>query len=134
MSMPFDTHERLARIRNALRRRPQDGFATPVCRERYVFDQYALDFLGRRLFSNGVAVRLRPGEFALLKMFATHPMKTLSRARIIGMLGRTLTEEAERGLDVLVFRVRAVLKNAPSGSLAASCAESHPLCFESRNC
>ncbi|WP_118181478.1 response regulator [Paraburkholderia phosphatilytica] len=112
---PFDPHELVARVRNSLRRRNQESSATPVYRERFRFGDCELDFLGRRLFRNGSEVRLRASEFALLKIFATHPMKTLSRARIIGMLGRTGTGEAERGLDVLVFRLRAALQTSPSG-------------------
>ncbi|TKC86055.1 response regulator transcription factor [Trinickia terrae] len=112
---PFDPNELLARIRNALRRHHREGFEVPVNREQFVFADCAIDFLGRRLFRNGVEVPLRPSEFALLKIFSAHPMKTLSRARIIGMLGRDGSDQAERGLDVLVFRVRAALGASPSG-------------------
>lgn len=42
-------------------------------------------------------------------------MKALTRGRITGMLGRETTPQAERGLDVQVFRLRAVLGRAPSG-------------------
>jgi two-component system, OmpR family, phosphate regulon response regulator OmpR len=112
---PFDPNELLARVRNALRRHHREGFAVPVYREQYTFGDCALDFLGRRLFRNGVEVSLRPSEFALLKIFSAHPMKTLSRARIIGMLGREGTDQAERGLDVLVFRVRTALGTSPAG-------------------
>lgn len=112
---PFDPIELLARVRNALRRHHREGFAVPVYREQYVFGDCALDFLGRRLFRSGVEVALRPSEFALLKIFSAHPMKTLSRARIIGMLGRDGTDQAERGLDVLVFRVRTALGTSPAG-------------------
>ncbi|GLU31349.1 response regulator transcription factor [Trinickia caryophylli] len=112
---PFDTNELLARIRNALRFHHRERFAVPAYRKQYAFGEFSLDFLGRRLFKRGVEVAVRPSVFSLLQIFSAHPMKMLTRARIMEMLGREGTYQAERGLDVLIFRVRSVLGKAPSG-------------------
>lgn len=112
---PFDIYELVARIRNTLRFHCREQFNVPTYRKPYGFGDFELDFLGCRLFKNGTEVAIRPGELALLKIFATHPMKALTRARIMGMLGREMTPQAERGLDVQIFRLRAVLGRAPSG-------------------
>jgi two-component system phosphate regulon response regulator OmpR len=111
---PFDVRELTARIRNVLRRRTSVVFAAPEIRERYAFGNYLVDFATRRLIKDGEDVGLRSSEFALLKMFVTNPLKILSRSSIIGLLGKRDSGHAERGLDVLVFRLRSILEPDPT--------------------
>lgn len=111
---PFDVRELSARIRNVLRRRTSTVYAAPEIRERYAFGDYLIDFATRRLIKGGNDVGLRSSEFALLKMFATNPLKILSRSSIIGLLGKRDSGHAERGLDVLVFRLRSIVEPDPA--------------------
>jgi two-component system, OmpR family, phosphate regulon response regulator OmpR len=107
---PFDARELTARIRNALRHRSSAVYAAPEIRDRYAFGDWQIDFATRRLIKDGEDVGLRSSEFALLKMFAANPMKIMSRTSIIALLGKHDTGQTERGLDVLVFRLRSVIE------------------------
>lgn len=111
---PFDLRELSARLRNVLRRRTTVVCAAPEIRERYVFGDWQVDFAKRRLIRDGRNVALRSSEFALLKIFAGHPLKVMSRASIIALLGKRDSGHTERGLDVLVFRLRAVIEPDPA--------------------
>jgi two-component system, OmpR family, phosphate regulon response regulator OmpR len=114
MVEPFDVRELTARIRNALRRRSSIVYAAPEIRDRYTFDDWEIDFATRRLIKDGEDIGLRSSEFALLKMFAANPLKIMSRTSIIALLGKHDTGQTERGLDVLVFRLRAVIEPDPA--------------------
>lgn len=111
---PFDVRELTVRIRSVLRRRTSVVYAAPEIRDRYAFGDWQIDFATRRLIKDGQDVALRSSEFALLKIFATNPMKVMSRASIIALLGKRDTGQTERGLDVLVFRLRAVVEPDPT--------------------
>jgi len=111
---PYDPRELIARVRNALRS------ASPSCapafteREPITFDDFEIDVANRVLSRGGAEVPLRNTEFALLVALASHPMKVLSRLRILNMLRRHCSV-TERGLDVVVFRLRAALNLSPTG-------------------
>ncbi|MGF6601451.1 two-component system phosphate regulon response regulator OmpR [Paraburkholderia sp. GAS448] len=111
---PHDPRELIVRVRNALRSSP--SFPAPTCmeQERITFDDFELDVANRVLCRGGVEVGLRNTEFALLVVLASHPMKVLSRIRILNLLRRHCSV-TERGLDVVVFRLRAALKVSPGG-------------------
>jgi two-component system phosphate regulon response regulator OmpR len=111
---PFDVRELTARIRNVLRRRTSVVYAAPELRDRYAFGDWQIDFATRRLIRDGEDVGLRSSEFALLKIFATNPLKIMSRASIIALLGKRDTGQTERGLDVLVFRLRSAVEPDPA--------------------
>jgi two-component system phosphate regulon response regulator OmpR len=107
---PFDPRELTARIRCVMRRRTAVVYAAPEIRDRYSFGDWQIDFATRRLVKDDEDVGLRSSEFALLKIFAVNPLKLMSRASIIALLGMRDTGQTERGLDVLVFRLRSVIE------------------------
>jgi two-component system, OmpR family, phosphate regulon response regulator OmpR len=53
-------------------------------------------------------------EFALLKVFINHSMRTLTRDRLIELLYGPEGERTDRGVDVQVWRLRQVLESNPS--------------------
>jgi two-component system KDP operon response regulator KdpE len=74
VTKPFDTEELLARIRAALRRKPE-GVVVPTLITR---DGVLID-LGRRLVTvNGERVPLTPTELALLEVMASHSGRLLT--------------------------------------------------------
>jgi two-component system KDP operon response regulator KdpE len=74
VTKPFDTEELLARIRAALRRKPEAVVVpTLITRDGVIID------LGRRLVTvNGERVPLTPTELALLEVMASHPGRLLT--------------------------------------------------------
>ena len=111
---PHDPREMIARVRNALRANPPCPVPSQMERTRITFDDFEVDVANRLLYRDGQEVPLRNTEFALLVVLASQPMKALSRLRIFNML-RRYCSVSERGLDVVVFRLRAALKTSPTG-------------------
>ncbi|WP_260436198.1 winged helix-turn-helix domain-containing protein [Burkholderia sp. Bp9143] len=109
---PINPTELAARIRSVLRRFNASPQATPEIRECYRFGDIEVDFLARRVYRAGQDLGLRESEFALLKVFVLHPMRALTRTNMLSLLGKTALEQSERGLDVLVFRLRALIEQA----------------------
>jgi two-component system, OmpR family, phosphate regulon response regulator OmpR len=107
---PFDIRELTVRLRTVVRRRASVVYAAPEIRERYSFGDWQIDFATRRLIKDDEEVDLRSSEFALLKVFAVNPLKIMSRPSLIALLGMRDTGQTERGLDVLVFRLRSVIE------------------------
>lgn len=111
---PHDPREMIARVRNALRSGPPSHVPMHIERAPIAFDDFEVDVADRVLTRGGAEVPLRSTEFALLAVLASNPMKVLSRVRILNMLRRHCSV-TERGLDVVVFRLRAALKLSPTG-------------------
>ncbi|AOJ26539.1 MULTISPECIES: response regulator transcription factor [Burkholderia] len=112
---PFDPMELIARVRSAMRRyapnRPVSVRA-PVNPESYAFGDIEVNFVTRRATRAGQDLGLRASEFALLALFISQPMRVLSRAEILALLGLSVAGRSERGLDVLIFRLRNLVEQA----------------------
>lgn len=111
---PFNPRELLARIQAVLRRRRNVPSAAPEQREPYVFGRFALDFQARTLSRDGTVLPLSGGEFALLKVFVSQPMRTLARERLLELLHGPEYDGTDRGIDVQVWRLRRILEGDPS--------------------
>jgi two-component system, OmpR family, phosphate regulon response regulator OmpR len=121
---PFMPQELLARIRAVLRHhvsqsqsqsqpQPQPTRAREQ-HEPVRFGRYRLDFATRTLFRDDEPLKLSSSEYALLKVFAQHPMKTLSRAKLLDLLYGTLADRVESCISVCVWRLRQLLEEDPS--------------------
>src|SRR5262245_51762952 len=89
ITKPFHVREVLARVRAVLRRtstsRPEPGAATRD--EELTFEGWVLDVAKRELTSPaGEGCELTTSEFDLLKAFATHAKRVLSRDQIMDLL------------------------------------------------
>ena len=118
MTKPFGIDELLARITATLRRtRPgPDGAGSAADASRpdgpLVFGDLEVDLDARQVTRAGVAVRLTPTEFALLREFATNPGKLLSHAALLRRVwGPGYATETEY-TRVYVRRLRAKLEQA----------------------
>ena len=117
VTKPFDLRELLARIKAVLRRvvpieMAAHGLPAPdAARGLLCFAGWQLDTAARSLLSpQGVEVALTSGEFDLLRAFAQHPGRVLSRDFL---LEHTRGREAgpfDRTIDVQVGRLRKKLK------------------------
>ncbi|WP_091906699.1 response regulator [Chitinasiproducens palmae] len=114
VAKPFNPRELLARIHSVLRRRRSVISAAPEQREPLAFGPYTLDFQSRTLRSNGMPISLSDSEFALLKIFASNPLRTLARERLLEQLHGPEYDGTDRGIDVQVWRLRRVLESDPS--------------------
>ncbi|WP_186112307.1 response regulator [Burkholderia gladioli] len=118
LGKPFMPQELLARIHAVLRRHaPAGALGTrpaPERREPLRFGPFRLDFATRTLYREAEALKLTGGEYALLEVFALHPMETLSRTRLLDLLHGPYSNLTERGIDVPVWRLRRLLEDDPA--------------------
>ena len=115
ISKPFNPRELIARVEAILRRRRAlPAPAAPEQRLPFRFGRFALDFQSRTLSADNRSIILSATEFALLKVFVNHAMRTLTRERLIGLLYGPEGEHTDRGVDVQVWRLRQILEANPS--------------------
>ncbi|NJD06495.1 MAG: two-component system response regulator OmpR [Methylococcaceae bacterium] len=114
---PFNPRELLARINAVLRRRAaQPPPGTPSLEAPEIsFGPFRLNLATRALRRGNETLSLTSGEFALLKVFAEHPGRPLSREKLLELArGRDL-EPYDRSVDVQVSRLRRIIET-DSGS------------------
>src|ERR1700724_1229104 len=73
-------------VQAVLRRRRTIPSAAPEQREPFSFGRFRLDFQSRTLHQDETPLTLSGSEFALLKIFVNHPMRTLTRERLLELL------------------------------------------------
>ncbi|MDN7179867.1 winged helix-turn-helix domain-containing protein [Caballeronia sp. SEWSISQ10-4 2] len=112
--MPCDPRELLSRVENVLRRVPHKAPALAGGLRQCDIGQFVLDFQTRRLTRNGVPVAMHSSVFALLRLFAEHPLEVLSRRVIADRLRGAGEGHCDRSLDVLVCRLRRIVEPDPS--------------------
>ena len=123
VTKPFDLRELLARITAILRRTSlaepvpappspgQPAAPAPGHRTGLVFAGYTLDTAARSLTDNrGADVPLTTGEFELLKVFAEHPGRVLSRDFLLQETRGRDAGPFDRTIDVQVGRLRKKLE------------------------
>ena len=114
VTKPFDLRELVARIKAVLRRMtpgesPVSTAAAP--RSKLRFSGWELDTAARRLTSlQGHDVTLTGGEFDLLRAFAQHPGRVLSRDFLLEQTRGREAGPFDRTIDVQVGRLRKKLE------------------------
>ena len=106
LTKPFSARELLARI-HAVTRRAQ-GKAGPATRELRV-GRLVLDCDALSATLDGHALALTSYEFSLLRVFAEHPGRVLSRERLLELAKGNADEAFDRSIDVRVSRLRQKL-------------------------
>ncbi len=110
---PFDPDELLARVRAVLRRKSLPRARAPETDEPVSFGHFVLDPRKRSLCRDGQPVALMPAEYALLRVFILHPMKPLSRERLLALTGAPSDEKVERSIDSQIRRLRRLIEEDP---------------------
>jgi two-component system, OmpR family, response regulator len=114
LTKPFDQRELLARIRAVLRRTTAAAPARNEIRPLLYFDGWRLDVARRELRSaKDTLVPLSGSEFDLLLAFVEHPRRILTRDQLIDMARGPASSSNDRGIDVLVSRLRHKLEQEP---------------------
>jgi two-component system phosphate regulon response regulator OmpR len=119
VTKPFDPRELLARIKSVMRRaqaRPAAGAeASPgAAAQRLRFGRCSLDVGSHQLFdADGGEIPLTSMEFDLLKIFAEHPGKALSRDRILTLTKNREWDPYDRSIDIRIARLRRKVEADP---------------------
>jgi two-component system phosphate regulon response regulator OmpR len=114
VAKPFDLRELLARVRSVLRRVAAMP-TKPTMPEQIRFGRYILDLAGNSLVSEqGEAIALTSMEFDLLKVFATHPNRVLSRDQLLDLAHGRDPEAFDRSIDIRVTRLRRKIEIDPN--------------------
>ncbi|MCC6534726.1 MAG: two-component system response regulator OmpR [Burkholderiales bacterium] len=113
---PFNPRELVARIHAVLRRRqPPPPPGAPTQQDEVVtFGAFSLDLGTRTLRQGPDEVPLTTGEFALLKVLATHPRTPLSRDKLMELARGRELEAFDRSIDVQISRLRRLIEPDPS--------------------
>lgn len=113
IAKPFNLQELLARVRSVLRRiaaMPTE----PTMPDKVRFGRFILDLGAKRLSTEqGQDIPLTSMEFDLLKVFATHPNRVLSRDELLGLAHGRGAEPFDRSIDIRVTRLRRKIESVP---------------------
>ena len=110
VTKPFEMVELMARVEVLLRRAHPRAKAAPEFQQ---FGEIRVDWEGTEVTRNGMAVPLSAREFQLLRYFADHPGKTLSRADILREVWGYKAETFTRTVDVHVASLRQKIEADP---------------------
>jgi two-component system phosphate regulon response regulator OmpR len=119
VTKPFDPRELLARVKSVLRRtqsRPaaEATIAADPQAERVRFGRCRLDLASHQLFdADGQEIPITSMEFDLLKVFAEHPGKALSRDRILTLTKNREWDPYDRSIDIRIARLRRKVEADP---------------------
>jgi two-component system phosphate regulon response regulator OmpR len=89
--------------------------AKPTRHDQVRFGRFILDLSGNALSTEGgEAIALTSMEFDLLKAFATHPRRVLSRDQLLDLAHGRGSEPFDRSIDIRVTRLRHKLETDPA--------------------
>jgi len=104
---PFGLRELLARVDARLRAWDRERGLTS--KDMLHFGTVSADFVARRVVRDGVDLRLSPQEFDLLRFFATHEGKALSRTELLAGVWGAEVDAVSRVVDNGVMALRKKL-------------------------
>lgn len=113
VAKPYEPRALLARIKAVLRRAGGAEAATSSVRVR--MGKCLLDLQSRRLVTlGGEEIPLRAGEYELLKLFAEHPNRPLSRDWLLETTSHREMEAFDRAIDIRILRIRRKIEVDPA--------------------
>lgn len=118
LAKPVDLRELLARVKAVLRRfrtaRTKADLAARSAERQVVFGKLRLDLNAHKLFDgDGNEVPLTSMEYDLLKAFAEHPNRVLSRDQLLDMAHNRGWEPFDRSIDIRIARIRRKIEPDP---------------------
>jgi two-component system, OmpR family, response regulator len=115
IAKPFDLRELLARIKSVLRRADRSKASVPAGASRRVaFGACQLDLDRHQLIgAKGEDIPLTAMEFDLLRAFAEHPDRVLSRDRLLTLTRNREWEPFDRSIDIRIARLRKKIEDDP---------------------
>lgn len=113
---PFELGELLARVRSLLRRRrwESDNTGKNTSFTTLQFGEARIDFDAHEATVGGKSLRLTQLEFALLRYFAEHSDRVLSRDELLENVWQLRNYPNTRTVDNFVLRLRKYFERDPS--------------------
>lgn len=112
LSKPFGVGELLARVRVALRHRPQQGLDTPAA--QISFGSVSVDIAARRVMRDNVDLHLTPIEFRLLVSLLNHPGKVMTQRQLLTQVWGPNAVEHNHYLRIYMGHLRHKLERDPA--------------------
>ncbi|MCG7908871.1 MAG: response regulator [Candidatus Thiodiazotropha taylori] len=115
MPKPFDLRELLARVKSVLRRRAESSSSSePAQKGRMRFGICEFDLEMHCLYDEqGNEKQLTAMEFDLLKVFAEHPNRALSRDQLMELAHNKDWGVFDRSIDLRIMRLRRKIEPNP---------------------
>ena len=98
ISKPFSIKEVIARVKAVLKRQKVE--------DRFVFDDFVLDFNSKELIIDSEKIELTKTEYKLLSLLIFNQNKVISREEIIDTIWKETPFITERTVDVHITRLR----------------------------
>lgn len=119
LGKPFDPRELLARIKSVLRRLvsgvAQDAPAAATVPAGIRLGRCLLNLESHQLFGvDGEEIPITSMEFDLLKAFATHPNRVLTRDQLLDLAHNRDWDPFDRSIDIRITRVRRKIEDDPA--------------------
>jgi len=115
ITKPFNPRELLARVKAVLRRAQKGGAETATLGREVQMGKCRLNLDTRRLYAaDGTEVPLTAMEYDLLRTFAEHPRRTLSRDQLLDLAHAKEMEPFDRSIDTRITRIRRKIEADPS--------------------
>lgn len=112
LSKPFGVGELLARVRVALRHRPQQGHDSLTAQVR--FGGISVDIAARRVMRDGEDLHLTPIEFRLLVSLLNHPGKVMTQRQLLAQVWGPNAVEHSHYLRIYMGHLRHKLELDPA--------------------
>lgn len=114
LGKPFEPRELLARVRAVLRRVAKPEAPPATMGHEVRFGRCMLNLDSRRLFDlQGKEVPITAMEFDLLKAFAEHPNRALSRDQLLDLAHNMEMTPFDRSIDMRIGRIRRKIEPDP---------------------
>ena len=115
ITKPFNPRELLARVRSVLRRATRNGEAPATMGREVQMGKCRLNLDTRALYeADGTEVPLTAMEFDLLKCFAEHPRRVLTRDQLLDLAHNKEMEAFDRSIDTRITRIRRKIEADPA--------------------
>jgi two-component system phosphate regulon response regulator OmpR len=115
ITKPYNSRELLARVKAVLRRASRGGEAPATMGSEVQMGKCRLNLDTRKLFeADGTEVPITSMEFDLLKCFAEHPRRVLSRDQLLDMAHNKEMEAFDRSIDTRIARIRRKIERDPA--------------------
>jgi DNA-binding response OmpR family regulator len=110
VTKPFALEELMARVEALLRRAPNGSASEGSCHQ---FGTIQIDLRGTQASRDGVPLHLSAREFQLLRYFAEHAGRTVSRAELLREVWGYSADAFTRTVDMHVASLRQKLETDP---------------------
>ncbi|HKR25427.1 MAG TPA: winged helix-turn-helix domain-containing protein, partial [Allosphingosinicella sp.] len=115
ITKPYNPRELLARVKAVLRRARSGGNETATLGREVQMGKCRLNLDARKLYqADGTEVPLTAMEYDLLKTFAEHPGRPLSRDRLLDLAHSKEMEPFDRSIDTRITRIRRKIEIDPA--------------------